>query len=121
MVIIYTTSSNLGSRKATEWFQEQGLEYKQIRVNKTPLTKEQFLELLVHSENGLSDFLSLSGQSLELDSLSLNDAIDILIKNPRFIKKPIIFDGKTVFCGFVDTELGVFIPKEQRTKHYLGV
>ncbi|WP_427814914.1 ArsC/Spx/MgsR family protein (plasmid) [Enterococcus sp. 22-H-5-01] len=120
MVIIYTESSNLRSRKAVEWLKMNNIDYFEVRVNRHPFNLKDLKNLLKYTENGLDDLLSRSGQNAELNELSLEEALTIIIRNPNFLKKPILFDGKTVQSGFNDSEIRVFIPRSQREK-YVGL
>jgi len=120
-LIIYTTVSNLGSRNAVEWFTTHEVDFVHRKVNIQPLTKEEILEFLSYTENGFDDLLSFPGRQAQLEDIPLSKAIDVLIKHPRYIKKPIIFNHKIVQVGFIKGEVHAFIPRNQRAKYYMGV
>lgn len=119
--IVYTTVSNLGSRNVIEWLMNHDIDFVQRKVNITPLTKTELLEMLPYTENGLEDLLSSSGRLAKLEDHLLSKAIDVLIKHPRYIKKPILFNHKIVQSGFIEGEVHAFIPRQQRAKYYIGV
>lgn len=117
MLIVYSENSNSRSRHALAWLREHEIEFKEVRVNHSPLTASQIKEFLEHTENGLDDLLSHTGKNAELDEYSFDDALKIVVKNPSFIKKPILFNGKVVMSGFNKSDIRVFIPREQRKQH----
>jgi len=121
MVTIYTETGNLQCRKSVRWLKENKVQYQEIRVNKQPLVMEELLEIVSLTNNGLEDILSRAGLCAELENCSLNEALDILVRVPYFVKKPILFNGKIVQSGFNDTEIRAFIPREQREHYYVEI
>ncbi|WP_427814878.1 ArsC/Spx/MgsR family protein (plasmid) [Enterococcus sp. 22-H-5-01] len=119
MVIIYTDTSNLSSKKAVNWLKENDILFTEIKLNKIPITKRELKNLLSFSENGLDDLLSASGHKEGFDDLTLEEALDKVILNPRFLKKPIICDERTLQTGFNDEMIRVFIPKNKRKKYII--
>lgn len=121
IVIVYTSTSNLGSKNAVEWLTNHEVNFFQRKVNLFPLSKTELLEMLPYTENGLDDLLSYSGRKANLEELSLSKAIDVLIEHPRYIKKPILFNHKIVQSGYIEVEIHAFIPRQQRVKYFIGV
>lgn len=121
MVTIYTEAGNLQCKKAVKWLIENEVKYKEIKVNKKPLTKIELLEIVSLTENGLEDILSRMGREAELEKSLLNEALDILVQVPHFVKKPILYNGKIIQSGYNETEIRAFIPREQREHYYVGI
>lgn len=114
MVIVYTHSGNSSCRKAIQWFKENEIDFLEIKVTQTPMTRIELIELLEHTENGLDDLLSRIGKDMGFDDMHLEQAIALLISFPQFLKYPIIYDGVMVQTGYHDQEIRGFMPRERR-------
>lgn len=121
MVTIYTEGSNARCKKAVQWLEDHEVAFKQVNIIKTPLTKEDLLKIVTVTESGLNDLLSDTGRKAGLDDLLLHEALEVLVRNPKFVKKPILYNGKIVQSGYNDTQISAFIPREQREHYYVGM
>lgn len=115
MITIYTSSGNQSCHKSIEWFLKNNIDYKEKNIIKESITKKELFEILKYCENGVDDLLSTTGKKAELENLTLNEVVGLLIKFPKFLKTPIIANEKVVNCGFSEYEIRAFIPKNQRT------
>lgn len=116
MLRIYTGyTGNDSSRLAIQWLDEYQMMYEEIQVAVRPLTIGDFKELLPYAKNGMDTFLTLPArQEEQLKDMSLNKVIDYLVKHPKKVRKPILFDGKKLEVGFSHNEIRCFIPREWR-------
>lgn len=114
MVIIYTHAGNSSCKKAIQWFKKNEIDYLEVKVTKTPMTRIELIELLEHTENGLEDLLSRVGESVGFEDMHLEQAISLLLSFPHFLKYPIIYDGVMVQTGYQDKEIRSFVPRERR-------
>ncbi len=52
--------------------------------------------------------------NLDLDELSLSELVDLVVKYPDLIKRPIIFDDKRLEIGYNEEEIRRFLPRSVR-------
>lgn len=81
---------------------------------KEPFTREEIKALLqgkVASE--MFSFKSPSFKALGLDQAKLkdNDLINLMLKEPRLIRRPVVKIGKNVYFGADSKVLGEILPK----------
>ncbi len=121
MITIYTTSSCSSCRKAKKWMEEYQIPYKETNLFVKHLSRDELLEILKRTENGMADIVSMRSKvmqddSFDFDDFSVNEAIDFLIENPSAMRRPIIMDEKHFQIGYNDDEIRAFIPKELRNR-----
>ncbi len=121
MITIYTTSSCSSCRKAKKWMEEYQIPYREINLFVRRIKHDELMEILMRTENGMEDIVSsrskvIQEDKVDLDSLSLNEAIDFLVENPSAMKRPIIVDERHFQIGYNEDEIRAFIPKEMRER-----
>lgn len=119
MIKIYTSASCSSCRKVKEWFQEQKIPFEEKNIFTAALDPKELKEILVKSENGTEDIISLRSkiikeQSLDLDSMSINQIIDFIKNNPSVLKRPIMVDDRRIQVGYNEEEIRTFIPRAKR-------
>jgi len=88
------------SRQTLALLEEQGINPTIIEYLKTPITKDKLIEILSLLELAPRDLMRKKEEvyaEKDLDNLSLSDAelIDIMVKNPILIERPIVLaNGK---------------------------
>lgn len=90
---------------------------KNVEINerdffKTPFTREEIEELLKgQSASVMFSFRSPSFKALELDQAKLtdDDLINLMLKEPRLIRRPIARIGKNVYFGADGKMLAVIL------------
>ncbi|MFV0498704.1 MAG: transcriptional regulator Spx [Bacilli bacterium] len=121
LVTIYTTSSCSSCRKAKKWMEKHQIPYREINLFVKELKKEELINILKRTDNGLEDIVSkrskvISECSDDFDSFTFNDAIEFLTKNPSAMKRPILIDDIHFQIGYNEDEIRAFIPKEMRKR-----
>lgn len=119
MITIYTTNSCASCKKATKWLDDNKIAYKEINMFKTPLKKEDIMNMLQKSENGFEDIIStrskiIQESNIDIESMKYNELVDFIIKNPSILKRPIIIDDRKFQVGYDDDEITAFKPRELR-------
>lgn len=119
MITIYTTNSCASCKKAKNWLDENKIKYNEINMFKTPITKEDIMNILQNSENGFEDIIStrskiIQENNLDIEEMSYNDLVNFIIKNPSVLKRPIIIDDRRFQVGYDDDEITAFRPRELR-------
>ncbi|MDT2521998.1 ArsC/Spx/MgsR family protein [Enterococcus raffinosus] len=122
MIIVYTESSSKACRNALNWFKDHEIPIVERRIHSgNMLTRSEVFTLLELSQNGFEDVLSLRSikvQELlhELDYYTVNEAVNLIVKYPELLKKPLITDGKKIYAGFNTEHIRCFIPEKIRSE-----
>ncbi|MGT2753807.1 transcriptional regulator Spx [Streptococcus ovis] len=119
MIKIYTVSSCTSCKKAKNWLNAHQLSYNEHNLGKEAITKEEILDILTKTENGIASIVSSKNRyakSLECDieELSVNEVIDIITANPRILKSPILIDEKRLQVGYKEDDIRAFLPRAVR-------
>lgn len=119
MIKVYTISSCTSCKKAKTWLNAHKLPYKEQNLGKEPITKEEILNILSKTENGVESIISSKNRyakalNRNLDELSLNDVIDLIQENPRILKSPILIDEKRLQIGYKEDDIRAFLPRSIR-------
>lgn len=119
MIKIYTVSSCTSCKKAKNWLNAHQLSYNEHNLGKEAITKEEILDILTKTENGIASIVSSKNRyakSLECDieELSVNEVIDIIKANPRILKSPILIDEKRLQVGYKEDDIRAFLPRAVR-------
>ncbi len=119
MVKIYTSPSCSSCRKVKTWFKEQNIPFQEINILAGTITKDDLKEILTKSLDGTEEIISkrskvMKEQHIDVDSMSLNDLLDFIQKNPTILKRPIIVDDRKIQVGYNEDEIRVFIPASKR-------
>jgi regulatory protein spx len=123
MVTLYVTPSCTSCRKAKAWFEEYGIEYTERNILADPLTVDEIKAILRLTEEGTEEIISTNSKTykeldVDLDSLPLKDLYQLIIDNPKMVKRPIMLDEKRIQVGYNDEEIRSFLPRKLRTFNY---
>ncbi|MDP5873968.1 transcriptional regulator Spx [Streptococcus mutans] len=119
MIKIYTISSCTSCKKAKTWLNAHQLPYKEQNLAKDPLSKEEILNILSKTENGIESIVSSKNRyakalHFNIDDLSVNEVIDLIQENPRILKSPILIDDKRLQIGYKEDDIRAFLPRSIR-------
>lgn len=119
MIKVYLSGSCSSCRKARKWLRKRQLEFMEINLSSTVMSKEDLIKILSLTENGLEDIIAVRGKTYlnleqEFESLSLEEAIRLIQKKPRLLKRPLIFDDNRLLVGFNEEGIRAFVPTEVR-------
>ncbi|WP_413627824.1 transcriptional regulator Spx [Fructilactobacillus vespulae] len=119
MLNLYVAPSSASSRKARNWLKDHNISFKERNINSRPLNAKEVKHVLRLTENGSEDIISTRSNifkklHLDLDELSLGQLVDLLVKYPDLIKRPIIFDDKRLEVGYNEEEIRRFLPRDVR-------
>lgn len=94
-------------RNALKYLKERNIAVQEIDITKTPPTKKELLEMLNVYEGNIRKLFNTSGQMYRelglkdtLASMSKEEAIDLLSKNGKLVKRPFLLSGKGGVVGF---------------------
>lgn len=126
MIHLYVSPSCTSCRKAKAWLEEHQLPFTEKNIYHDPLTKEELKEILMLTENGTEDIISFRSQAyqnldVDLDTLSFNQLLDLLIEEPSLVRRPIIMDDRRLQIGYNEEEIRMFLPRQVRTATLLNI
>ena len=119
MIKIYTVSSCTSCKKAKNWLNAHQLSYNEHNLGKEAFTKEEILDILTKTENGVASIVSSKNRyakslDCDIDELSVSEVIDIITANPRILKSPILIDEKRLQVGYKEDDIRAFLPRAVR-------
>ena len=116
MITIYTVSSCTSCKKAKTWLNAHQLTYKEQNLGKEGITKGEILDILAKTENGIvsSKNRYAKGLGVDIEDLSVNEVIDIIMETPRILKSPILVDDKRLQVGYKEDDIRAFLPRAVR-------
>lgn len=123
MIKIYTSPSCSSCRKVKKWFDEQQIPYVEKNIFVATLQVDELKDILAKSENGTDDIISprskiVKESGVDLDSMTINELIDFIKKNPSILKRPIMVDDRKIQVGYNPDEIRVFIPHARRVAEW---
>ncbi|HEM4168410.1 transcriptional regulator Spx [Streptococcus suis] len=119
MIKIYTVSSCTSCKKAKNWLNAHQLSYNEHNLAKEVITKEEILNILTKTENGIASIVSSKNRyakslDFDIEELSVNEVIDLITSNPRILKSPILIDEKRLQVGYKEDDIRAFLPRAVR-------
>ena len=119
MIKIYTVSSCTSCKKAKNWLNAHQLSYNEHNLGKEAITKEEILNILTKTENGIASIVSSKNRyakslDFDIEELSVNEVIDLITSNPRILKSPILIDEKRLQVGYKEDDIRAFLPRSVR-------
>ncbi|ORI85546.1 transcriptional regulator Spx [Leuconostoc lactis] len=124
MVTLYSSPSCTSCRKAKQWLVDHNLPFVERNLNKEPLRAEEVKAMLRLTEDGTEELIStrskiFSELTIDLDDMSINKLIDLIVMYPSLLKRPIILDDKRMQIGYNDDEIRRFLPSEVRQRELI--
>ncbi|NQD64924.1 transcriptional regulator Spx [Bacillus haikouensis] len=123
MVTLYITPSCTSCRKARAWFDEHGIEYTERNILADPLTADEIKSILRLTEEGTEEIISKNSHTykeldVDIDALPLKQLYQLIMDNPKILRRPIMLDEKRIQVGYNDEEIRSFLPRRLRTFSY---
>ncbi|MEN2368996.1 transcriptional regulator Spx [Leuconostoc lactis] len=124
MVTLYSSPSCTSCRKAKQWLVDHNLPFVERNLNKEPLRAEEVKAMLRLTEDGTEELIStrskiFSELTIDLDDMSINKLIDLIVMYPSLLKRPIILDDQRMQIGYNDDEIRRFLPSEVRQRELI--
>ncbi|QPC46862.1 Spx/MgsR family RNA polymerase-binding regulatory protein [Mangrovibacillus cuniculi] len=104
-LIFYTYPSCTSCRKTKKWLTQNGVSYKERHLFRETPTAEEIREILSLTTEGLDEILATRSQTfkslnLDVDTMPLSEVIELLVKEPKLLRRPILCDGKKLVVGY---------------------
>jgi arsenate reductase (glutaredoxin) len=98
-------------RKAQKWLESHKKSLDSVDITTHPPSKDQLRRILEASGKKMTDLLNTSGEQYralnmkeKIKSLSEDQLLDLLSKNGRLIKRPLVFESEKATIGFKEEE-----------------
>jgi len=103
---------------------DHNLPFVERNLNKEPLRAEEVKAMLRLTEDGTEELIStrskiFSELTIDLDDMSINKLIDLIVMYPSLLKRPIILDDQRMQIGYNDDEIRRFLPSEVRQRELI--
>jgi len=120
MVTLYSTPSCTSCRKAKAWLEEYHIDYTERNILSQPLTKGEIKSILRLTEDGTDEIISTNSKTfkeldINIESLPLQDLYELIINNPKILRRPIMVDEKRLQVGYNEEDIRSFLPRKLRT------
>jgi len=119
MVTLYTTPSSASCRKAKAWLDDHQIDYMERNILSDPLTVDEIKSILRLTEDGTDEIISPKSKTLQelnvtIESLPLKEFYELIRKDPKILRSPIIQDEKRLQVGYNKEEIRSFLPRKLR-------
>ncbi len=119
MVNLYLTTSCTSCRKAKAWLEKHHIDYIERNIISDPLTVNEIKSILRLTEDGTNDIISIQSKifqelNINVESLSLNEFYNLIMKYPQMLRWPIMQDEKRLQVGYSEEEIRRFLPRKVR-------
>jgi arsenate reductase (glutaredoxin) len=98
-------------RNAQKWLENHKNQLDAVDITTDPPSKEQLKKVLKTSGKTITDLLNKSGEQYralnmkeKVKTLNEDQILDLLAKNGRLIKRPLVFDATKATIGFKEEE-----------------
>ena len=111
MITVYQYSKCSTCRKALNFLIERGVEFTAIDIVEKPPTQKELIQMLKFQNDSIRALFNTSGQVYremglkdKISNMKKTDAIRLLSKNGKLIKRPFLLTKKNGFVGFKQEE-----------------
>ncbi len=122
--VLYSTGCT-SCRKTVNFFKENEIDIKRINIMKDNISVQFFKDMLSITENGFHDIIStrskyLTEHHINIDDMSTNDVIQLIIEEPSILKRPIMFQYSNqgipyrLQIGYNVDDINVFLREKRK-------
>lgn len=120
LIRLYSRPNCLSCIEVKNWLEIHGLPYFEKDIDQDYLTKDEIKEILMLTESGIEEIVSYKSsvyKKLEdqIGKLSMDESLNLLIKEPKLIRRPIIIDDLRLQIGYNEEAIRVFLPRKIRS------
>jgi arsenate reductase (glutaredoxin) len=110
-VLFYEYAACSTCKKAKKWLESKKIIFKNIPIVEAPPSAKDLKQYYENSGLDIKKFFNTSGLSYralglssKINSLSVNECLQLLAKDGKLIKRPLLVKGKTVLVGFKEED-----------------
>lgn len=117
MITIFTSPSCLSCRKVKKFFNDNNINFIEKNIFNHRLTRDDILKMLMNSENGFEDIISLRSKiikenNVDIENMKLQELVSFILENPSILKRPIIVTDRNLQVGYNEEDITVFLPED---------
>jgi regulatory protein spx len=122
-VTIYGAACS-STRKAKQWFSKHGIQYEERNILKKPLTVSDLQAILRMTVDGTDEIISTRSKvykelNLDIESLPLQELLELIHKHPRLLRSPIMVNDKRLQVGYHEDDIRQFLPRKTRERQWM--
>lgn len=127
MIEVFYASNTSSGRTTMQGLEKHDILFTERRITlKTPIKSKDVQKMLTHTENGFEDLINKRAKIYkkiegDLNDLSIQELIEIMIKFPTLLRLPIVMSEKKIVIGFNETEIRCFLSREYRRLKLLNI
>lgn len=115
MIKLYTIKACYSCNKAREWLNTNDIKFEEVDMEDN-ITFEELLKILSLTECGTDEIISKKSKTyqyldLDFENLSLHELVEIISKEPRILRRPLISDSKQLQVGYNEDDIRKFLPR----------
>ncbi|MQM76852.1 transcriptional regulator Spx [Lentilactobacillus buchneri] len=119
MLSLYLSPGSSSCRRARKWLTDHHIDFVERDISKQTLNADDIKQLLRLSENGTEDLISTRCHSyrkfkVNFDNLTVSQLIDLMVKYPDLLRRPLIFNDEQLQVGFSEENIRSFLPRQTR-------
>lgn len=120
-VTFFTYPSCTSCRKTKKWLAAHSVDVEERHLFRDTPTKAELLSLLSMTTDGLDELLAMRSSTfkslnVDIEEMPLSDVVELLIQNPRLLRRPILTDGQSLVVGYNPEKLRSLTNNKQLMK-----
>lgn len=101
----YSYPSCTSCRKTKKWLASHGVDFEERHLFRETPTYEEMLKILSLTTDGIDEVLATRSQTfkdlnIDVNEMTFSEIVNLMIKEPRLLRRPIITDGKKLIVGY---------------------
>ncbi|OIU71017.1 Spx/MgsR family RNA polymerase-binding regulatory protein [Rossellomorea aquimaris] len=117
----FTYPSCTSCRKAKKWLNANSIDFDERHLFRDTPTRDELVHLLSLTTEGLDEILATRSQTFkqlgtDVNDLPLSKVIDLIIQEPKLLRRPLLTDGKKLVVGYNPDGLKSFSGKKSSLK-----
>lgn len=113
------------TRKAKQWFKKNNIQFVERNIIRDPLSVHELQEILRMTVEGTDEIISTRSKiykdlDLDIESLPLQELLELIHKYPRLLRSPIIMDEKRLQVGYHEDDIRQFLPRKTRQRIWMN-
>jgi len=104
---IYEYAKCSTCRNALKFLDQRNVDYQKVAIVETPPSKAELRKMLAAQNGNIKKLFNTSGEvyremkiGAKIESITVDEALDLLASNGKLIKRPFVITGDTGLLGF---------------------
>jgi len=122
IVTFYTYPSCTSCRKTKKWLSAHSVDVQERHLFRETPTRQELFTLLSMTSEGLDELLATRSRTFKslnvvVDDMPLSAVVDLIIQEPKLLRRPILTDGEAIVVGYNLEKLRSLTKKKQLMKY----